>query len=270
MRFRHNQTTSTLAGILGSGLLLGSAPASAALLLTFSISGVQQNECTGLLMPNCVLSAAAGFTEQFVFDPLLLGAFDASTATLFSSSAFYSYPGSGSGSPFSTALSGRLTGPIATNDSFTQLTNDFDTSAGNGLAGALFTTEQTSDTTDATAGLRTQQDYFKQYNLLAALMAPAAYADLTSVSVLDFLSALVGKLAGGFDERGAASIFDAGTLQFTQYAFTEYTGLATLIGVSAVPEPASWPLVGLALALTCGLRRRHHRPAAATLAQGAH
>ena len=270
MRSRRNGTASALASSLGSGLLLGSLPASGALLLTFSVTGVQQNECSGLLMPTCVVSSAASFNEQFLFSPLLFLATDFSALTLSSSEAFYNYPGAGSGSPFSPTLASRLTGPIATDQSFTQLTNDFDTSAGNGLAGTLFTTEQTSDTTDATAGLRTQQDYFKQYNLLAALMAPAAYANLTSVSVLDFLSALVGNLAGGFDERGAASIFDAGTLQYTQYAFTEYTGLATLIGVSTVPEPASWPLVGLALALTCGLRRRQQRPAAATLAQGAH
>lgn len=256
------------AGLLGIAAASVSLPASAALMLTFSVADVRETLCSGLVQPVCSVSAVGPFSEQFMFDPVRLSATDNSAPPFYSSDAFFNFPALGGGTPYTAALMNRVTGPITLAESFTQLTNDYDLAAGAGQAGALFNTLQASDTTNAAAGLRTQQEYFKQYNLFAALTRLPDYFDLTAASAMDFFSAHSGSLTGSFDERGAASVFDAGTLGFTQYDFTEYTGTATLFSVTQIPEPGGLGLAGLGLLLGWASMRRPINPTAAGAAQG--
>jgi hypothetical protein len=163
---------------------------------------------------------------------------DTSAGTMMQTGAFYNFPDSLSGTPFSSVLQARLNNPVTSGQAFTQVDSAYDTSGGSGTADALIYSDQNSDTTDG-AGIRTQQEYKLAYNLFDSFIDPALYTDLVHESLFQFFNKYQSTITGTFDELGTTSSLDPVGLGLAPYAFTEYTGNVSLQGVQDVPEPGS-------------------------------
>lgn len=240
-------------------LSLAMAPAQANVMLTFKVNNVTLQTCSGLIQPTCSTAAAADFQETVVVGGLPLAPpTDSSSGAVRQSAAMFGFPLFMSGSPFTSSLLAMVSNPANSTQRYTALDNSFDGSVGTAAAGIF--SDIVSDTKDL-LGQRTQQEYKLGYNLLGQFSDPLSYTDLVSESIDAFFDKYVGSV-GSFMESGASSTLDPLGLQFTDYAFSQYLGDITLIGVgpAAVPEPGSAALVlAAALALLCARRRRNAR-----------
>jgi hypothetical protein len=236
--------------------VLSASSASGAIVLTFNVSNVMRNDCTGALQPSCTLSAAAGFTQRLLLNGPLLQAIDGGVPGFRQTSASYGLSTLLDPTPYTSALSSRLTGPVTDDFSLTQLDNFYDDDNGMGTGGAQFLWDQLSDTTDR-LGVRAQQEYKLGYNFLSSLLTtPAWYTDLVNESADTFFQRYANAFTGTYDELGTASALDPNSLLFTSYAFTEYTGDVRLTLAEQVPEPDTLLLTGLAFV---GLLLIHRR-----------
>lgn len=230
--------------------------ASASIMLTFDVSNVQRNDCSGALQPTCTLSTAAGFTQRILFDGPLWLANDASIPGFQQTSASYGLPTLLDMTPYTAAMRNRLSGPVTDDYSTVQLDNFYDQDAGIGNASALLLWNQVSDTTDR-AGVRNQQEYKLGYNLLSPVVfTPNFYTDLVNESADTFLQRYGSLFSGSYDELGTLSSLDPTSLHFTNYAFTEFTGDVRLLAVADVPEPGSMALSLIAFAALLRVSRR--------------
>jgi hypothetical protein len=244
------------ASLLATLLAGAAAPALAGVQLVFSVSNVQRNDCSGPLQPDCTLSAAASFTETlWISDTLLGGVVDNSGGGVLSTEAHYGFANPATGTPFTSALSARLSGPVTSSAAGTDLASLYDSAGGIGLASALIATDASSDVIDP-AGSRTQQQYKRSYVFQALFSDPLMYADLFTTRIDEFFARYVGtSVVGGYGELGSSSEFDALSGLFRSYDFSELTGDIQLVSASRVPEPASLALV-LAALLAVPLARR--------------
>lgn len=229
-------------------LALIAEPASADVLLTFGVVNVNQNACSGFMQPSCVSSVSTSFTEtmRFLTGSPLTPPTGSNSGGLMLSEAFYGFANAFTGSPFTSTLNARLSGPTTFAQSFTQLDSSYDVGGRSGSSAALIYRDAFSDVTDP-VGVRTQQEYKHSYSLSSELFsASSLYTDLVNESFLEFFSKYVGSMAGSFDELGSASIFDPQSLALNSYNFTEYTGDVTLLAAESVPEPGTFPLIAIA------------------------
>ena len=231
--------------------------AHADVILTFAVTDVVRNVCSGALQPSCTASSVAGFQETMTFitgAPLATPS-GSSGASFLQSQAYYAFADFSSGSPYTPFLSSRLSGPVTSGQTFTQLDSNFDTGLPGGTSAALIQTDGASDVTDS-IGVRTQQEYKRSYNLFSNLFTdPAFYTDLVSESLTDFFNKYAGNMSGFFDELGSVSVLDPLSLELSTYDFTEYTGNVALLGARAVPEPSSFSLLCIG-AIALGRYRR--------------
>ena len=222
--------------------------ASASIMLTFDVSNVQRNDCSGALQPTCSLSAAAGFTQRILFDGPLTFANDASIPGFQQTSASYGLPTLLDMTPYTAAMRNRLSGPVTDDYSGVQLDNFYDHDFNIGEGSALLLWDHVSDIIDR-AGVRNQQEYKLGYNLLSSVVStPNFYTDLVNESAATFLKRYGTLFSGSYDELGTLSSLDPTSLNFTSYAFTEYTGDVRLLDVANVPEPGSLALSLIAFA----------------------
>lgn len=254
----------------GAAALLSfmASPAQANVLLTFSVDNVTFQTCTGLLQPTCTTVAAAGFQESVLIGAIPLAApTDSSAGGVLQSAAYFGFPLSMSGSPYTGALRARVSGPLTLAQSFTQLDNSFDKAGPGGAAAALIHSDIASDTTDS-LGVRTQQEYLLGYSLSAQFSDLLSYTDLVNQSIDAFFSKYIGTMTGSFSELGSSSALDPLGLNFLDYAFSQYMGDVTLtgaeyVGIMAIPEPGSLALVLVAaLGMLCARRRSLFRSSA--------
>lgn len=241
-----------------TALLCSALPAQADVVLTFGVSNVQQNECSGLLQPTCTLSSAGSFTESLRISSALVGGVaDNSLGALLSTEATYGFATWSSGTPYTSALSARLSGPVTDSQAGTDLVSVYDGDSTTGFAAAQILTDSVSDTTDASLG-RSFQEYKRSYLLSSFFTDPSFYVDLLSSPIDVFFAGLVGTTSvGGYGELGTASVQDPFSLAFSSYLFSEYTGDVELLAVAKVPEPVSLALVLAALvAVPLSTRRR--------------
>lgn len=238
-----------LTTITATILSVAATASHADVLLTFNVNNVTQNDCTGAMQPTCTVSTASGFTESMRIAAMPLTTSDSSGGTLMQTGAFYNFPYLLSGTAYTAGLSSRVSNPITAGQAFTQVDSTFDNSAGSGSSDALITSDVTSDITNL-QGIRTQQEYKLNYNLLANFAVALSYSNLVSDSLYQFFDRYVGTMTGSFDELGTTSSLDPVGLGLTPYAFTEYQGNAKLIDVQNVPEPG---VLALFLAAIAGM-----------------
>jgi hypothetical protein len=238
-----------LTTITATVLSVAATASHADVLLTFDVNNVTQNDCTGAMQPTCINSTANGFTESMRIAAMPLISSDSSFGTMMQTSATYDFPYSRSGTPFTAGLSSRVSNPINGGQAYTQVDSSFDNSAGSGSSDAQIYSDVTSDITDL-QGIRTQQEYKLDYNMLANFAVALSYSNLVSDSLYQFFDRYVGTMTGSFDELGTTSSLDPIGLGLAPYAFTEYQGDATLVGVQNVPEPG---VLALFLAAFAGM-----------------
>ncbi len=224
--------------------------------LVLSVSNVTRQICTGLNQPTCTSASATGFSEMLRIDEPALSTFDTSTAGFPATSAIFGFPYASTGNPYTGSLQSILTMPPTLTTAFSQFDNNFDTGGGAGLATALIFADQTYDDGNGLTG-----EFLQTYSLQSLLSSLAAYDDLTTTSLFDFLSPLVNQLTGSYFSSGAASALSAASGSFTSYAYTSYSGDVTLSGIAFVPEPATLALVAAALAAASRVRRAARRQA---------
>jgi len=236
--------------------LASAGSASASVVLTFGVSNVQRNDCSGALQPTCTASSAASFTQRIRFDGPFLQGSDGSFGNFQQTSAAYGLPTWLDATPYSAILSSRLTGPVTDDYSSVQLDNFYDSDAAVGGASALIQSDQVSDMIDG-SGVRNQQEYKLAYNLLSAtFFSPNWYTDLVNDTADNFFQRYHSLFSGSYDELGTFSALNPTTLNFDAYAFTEYTGDISLLDVANVPEPGS---LALSLITLAGLARVNRR-----------
>lgn len=243
--------------------------ARADVLLTFGIVNVKQNVCSGFMQPSCVNSVASNFTETMRFAGAPLAPPTGSNSGGFmQSEAYYGFANTFTGSPFTSTLNARLSGPTTFEQSFTQLDSSYDFGGSFGASAALISSDAFSDVTNS-VGIRAQQEYKHSYSLSSGLFSDSSlYTDLVNESFVQFFSKYIGNMTGSFDELGSASIFDPQSLGLNTYDFTEYTGNVTLLAAQTVPEPITLPLIAVAaFALISRLRRSKERVSSTRAAQ---
>jgi hypothetical protein len=230
-------------------LWLSASSARADVLLTFSVTNVQQNGCAGPIQPGCFVFTVpqSSFMQTVRFNPGgLLGALGSGVGPVLQSQAFYALPDTFSLSPYTYSLQQWLNGPITTRTRFVELDSSYDADATAGSSSALLLNDMLSDVTDAT-GFRSQQEYKHGLTLSTGLFDNAGYyTDLANESLGQFFRKYIGKMTGSFDELGSTSRFDPNTLALDPYMFSEYTGDATLFAVEELPEPSTLALVAIA------------------------
>jgi len=247
-------------------LALATTSAQADVLLMFDVTNVRQNVCSGAMQPDCVSSAApqSSFMQTVRFSAgTPLYATGSASGGLLQSQAFYGFPDMFGGSPYTSAMRSRLSGPITSSASFTQLDSAYDSNMAAGISSALISTDAYSDVTDAN-GFHSQQQYKNAYNFSSGIFNDASlYTDLVNESLGQFFRKYIGIMTGSFDELGSASLFDPQSLAFSVYDFTEYTGDVTLRSVQDVPEPGTLPLISIAALAFIARFRRNKRAALA-------
>ena len=231
------QLTLVSANMLAA-IVLGfvSISAQADVLLTFKVSDVMQNDCTGRMQPTCALTVAASFAESVRIADVSLATSDTSTGSIKQTGAFFNFPNWLTGTPYSSNLSSRLSNPVTFGQAYTQVDSTFDTGSSSGSADALIVSDMFSDTT-TDQGMRTQQEYKLSYNLFSNFFDTPFYTDLVNETLFQFFNKNLGNISGTFDELGTTGSLDALGLGIAPYSFTEYTGRVTLSDVQNVSEP---------------------------------
>lgn len=250
-------------------LALTANSAQADVLLTFGIVNVKQNVCSGFMQPTCVNSAATNFTETMRFAGVPLAPpTGTNLGGLMQSEAYFGFASTFAGSPFTSTLNSRLSGPTTFKEALTQLDSSYDFGGPFGASAALISSDSFSDVTNP-VGIRAQQEYKHSYSLSSGLFSDSSfYTDLVNESFVQFFSKYIGNMTGSFDELGSASIFDPQSLALNTYDFTEYTGDVTLLAAQTVPEPSTLPLIAVAaFALISRFRRFKGRVSSGHAAQ---
>lgn len=248
--------------IIAGALNVATTATHANVMLTFDVSNVFQNDCTGAMQPICANTVAGSFVESMVIASTPLNAADTSFGSVLQSSAFYDFATSRTGTPYTSLLSSRVSNPVTGGQSYTQIDNTYDNSGGSGSSSALIYSDVVSDTRD-NSGNRTQQEYKISYSLLGGFTSGQLYTNLTSDSLFSFFSNQLGNI-GSFDELGSTSTLDPIGLGLNPYVFTEYTGDIALVSVQSVPEPGMFVLCLAGFAGIAGIKLA--RKAAAKLA----
>jgi len=219
-------------------------PASAAgVSFNLSVTNVVREDCTGLLQSTCTFTNVAGFVETLTIDPTTLTASSPGPGT---SSATYDFPIASAGNPYTAGLQSILTQAPTLTTAFSQFDNSF--GGGSGVASAQIYADQTYDDGSGSTG-----EFSQNYSLLGLLASLSDFNDLSTTSLSNFLSPLLGQMSGSYYAFGSDSTLNAASGVFSHYAFTSYTG-----DVALMPEPATLALVAGALA-AAGLGRRRAR-----------
>lgn len=248
-------------------LSLALSPAQANVVLTFDVSNVSLNTCSGAIQPTCTVTGAASFQQRVVIaDTLLAPPANSSLGSILETGAVYGFPTLLTDSPWTAALRARVSAPSTSTQSFTQLDNSYDQLGGTGGGSAFMYTDLAAESIGA-ASVRTQQEYQLSYNLFSQFSDPLSYTDLVNQSLDAFFSKFIGSTTGTFDELGAGALLDPLTLLFGDYVFSEYRGDLMLVAVQVdpptVPEPGSLALMlAAAIALLCSRRRQSRAHAA--------